>query len=158
MVAIMSLLIICDSSSAQSDASARTISPRFEGAHIALTSIFFMNSARLNLDVSLTRWNGDVVGFRGMLATDGTAFTHSTYPTQYAAGLLALLGIRTERTQFDICVGPAFFTAHRSYEPGWKFYASGDLRVPAIEEYVSLLMHVSTATVGVGLSIGYMRQ
>jgi hypothetical protein len=158
MAAIIFLLPISDDALAQSDTSARPISAGFEGAHIAVSSALIMNASRLNVDVSLTRWRGDVLGVRAMLAADNLSYTHSIPPTQYAAGLLALLGIRTERTQFDIAVGVPYFTSHRSYNPGWKFYASGDLRVPIISEYVSLLVHASTVTAGVGVSFGYMRQ
>ena len=129
----------------------------FEGAHAAFATAFFTNSARFNLDISFTRADGSFLGLRGMLATDDAAHVHSTPPRQYAFGALALLGIRTMNTQFDLAVGPARFLESRKYRADWRLYLSGDLRVPIYREYLFFLAHASFETVGIGASIGYMR-
>jgi hypothetical protein len=128
-----------------------------EGIHLDLASVFFYNSARLNIDVSFYR-DDDFIGLRTMLSADNLRHVHNSRPENNMIGLLALFAIRTSKSQLDLCAGPAYFSSSRDYHPAWKFYGSADLRLPVYGEYVSLLLHGSTTTGGIGFALGYMRR
>jgi hypothetical protein len=158
--ALLVLVVILQSQLAlgQSD-SANTKSAGFEGAHAAFVSAFVLNSVRLNIDASVLRGGNSLLGLRGMFSTDAIEFSHSSRPRRFAYGALAFLGIRSSKTQFDLAVGPVYVLRTRYQEwHGWHTYVSGDLRVPLYDEYLSLLLHASTQSGGVGIAVGWMRR